>query len=371
MQKAVADSGGKRAQGTGPLQFVQCSPGAWHEVSQPITILPLYRGSACNRGLTNAMVYGKVRVQMHFHDPGTRGRKTPFKEVEPGLFVLSRDVPPAAVCPDSPVILWITLPEHHLLTDGIYQEQLMIFDICDLPEEEFDYWKPEFDKAMSKADLVFAASYLLYEKYRYMHHNVHYLPNGANYRAFQRKGPRPADFPETPGPVAGFHGALASWIDWNLVYHLAKRLPRWSFVFVGPLLNITEDRLPYGKNIFYITEKSFEQLPYYTNHFDVGIIPFQVRDMTDYSCPIKMYEYFACGKPVVSTPIHEVSLCPLARIGRSAGEFAGHIEQAYSQVLAETDTSKQFRSWAMMNSWEQRASLADKIIRHSLARAVG
>ena len=306
-----------------------------------------------------------------FHDPGTRGRKVPLMEAEPGLFILSRDVPPAAEHLESPVILWITLPEHHLLTQGIYHEHLMVFDICDLPVDEFDYWQAEFDQAVSKADLVFAASYLLYEKYRYMHGDVHYLPNAANYRAFQRKCPRPADFPERPGPVAGFHGALASWIDWNLVYHVAKRLPRWNFVFVGPLLNISEDRLPYGKNIFYLGEKPFEQLPCYTNHYYVGIIPFQVRDMTGHSSPIKMYEYLACGKPVVSTPIHEVALCPLARIGRTAGEFAGHIEQAYFLSLAAPDASKQYKSWAMSNSWEQRARAADKIIRRALARAVG
>lgn len=313
----------------------------------------------------------KLGYKCIFHDPGTRGRKPPLRQIEPGLFILSRDVPPPAAELESPVILWITLPEHHLLAGGFYQEQLMIFDVCDLPQDEFDYWKPEFDEAMSKADLVFAASHLLYGRYRYTHHAVHYLPNGANYEAFQRVGPRPGDFPDRPGPVAGFHGALASWIDWNLVYHVAKRLPRWNFVFVGPLLNITEDRLPYGKNIFYIGEKPFEQLPHYTNRFDVGIIPFQVRDMTDYSCPIKMYEYLACGKPVVSTPIHEVSLCALARIGRSAGEFAGHIEQAYSEVLARPETARRYKSWARSNSWAERASAADKIIRRTLARAVG
>ncbi len=306
-----------------------------------------------------------------YHDPATTGRKSPVREVEPGLFVLSRDVLPAAAHPESPVILWITLPEHHRLTGGIYQEQLMIFDVCDLPEEEFAYWKPGFDKAMSKASLVFTASYLLYTKYREMHHDVHYVPNGTNYKAFQCVGPRPGDFPERPGPVAGFHGALASWIDWNLVHHVAKRLPRWNFVFIGPLLNITEDRLPYGKNIFYIEEKPFHELAYYTNQLDVGIIPFQVRDMTKYSSPIKLYEYLSCGKPVVSTPIHEVSMCPVARIGRNAQEFAGHVEEVFSESLAEPDVSKHYKFWARKNSWERRALWANKIIQDALARGVG
>ncbi|MGI6628099.1 MAG: glycosyltransferase [Bacillota bacterium] len=306
-----------------------------------------------------------------YHDPATSGRTSPLQEVEPGVFVLSRDALPVSALPESPVILWITLPEHHRLTGTVYGEDFLVFDLCDEPEEEFAYWKSGLEGAFSKAALVFTASYLLYEKYKNMHPYVYYVPNGADYEGFQNSGPRPGDFPQRPGPVAGFHGALASWIDWNLVYHVAKRLPRWNFVFVGPLLNISGDRLPYGKNIFYIKEKPFEELARYTNHFDVGIIPFQVREMTMYSSPVKLYEYLSCGKPVVSSPIHEVAMCPVAKVARNAGEFADMLERTLDEASAGLCLSKRCRSWAKRNSWEKRALWVDKIIMDTLARGLG
>ncbi|MGI6164317.1 MAG: glycosyltransferase [Bacillota bacterium] len=306
-----------------------------------------------------------------YHDPGTSGRKSPVNEVEPGLSVLSRDANPAVVQPQSPVVLWITLPDHHRLSGGIYGEELLVFDLCDEPTEEFEYWKPGLDGAFSKASLVFAASYLLYEKYRNIHPNVYYVPNGADYEAFQISGLRPRDFPQRPGPVAGFHGALASWIDWNLVYHVARRLPRWNFVFIGPLLNITKDKLPYGQNIFFIKEKPFEELARYVNHFDVGIIPFQLSEMTKYSSPIKLYEYLACGKPVVSSPIYEVAMCPLTRIANTAAEFADMLEKALADSTANPGLSKRFKSWAERNSWEKRSLWVDKIIKDTLAKGLG
>ena len=294
-----------------------------------------------------------------------------MREVEPGLFILPGNVLPQVVHAKVPVILWITFPGHHHLAEGIYGEQLVVFDICDLPEEEFEYWKQDFDEALGRAGLVFAASYLLYEKYRERHHNIHYVPNAVDYKAFQHFGTQPHGFPQRPGPVAGFHGALASWMDWNLVYHIAKRLFRWNFVFIGPLLNITRDQLPYGENIFYLEERPFTELTDYTNYFDVGIIPFQIREMTRYSCPIKLYEYLSCGKPVVSTPIHEVCMCPVAKIGRNAQEFAAHIENVFAECISQPDLADNYKFWARKNSWEKRVFWIDKMIRDTLATGLG
>ena len=190
-----------------------------------------------------------------YHDAGLSGRESPLTEIEPGLFLLSKSALPDAAKPGKPIVLWITLPEHHRLANGIYNESLLIFDLCDKPSEEFDYWKLGLDAALCKATIVFTASYLLYEEYKNLHPRVYYVPNGADCEACQTIRQRPEDFPDRQGPVAGFHGALASWIDWNLVHHVAKRLPQWNFVFIGPLLNIGKERLPYGPNIFFIKEK--------------------------------------------------------------------------------------------------------------------
>ena len=99
--------------------------------------------------------------------------------------------------------------------------------------------------------------------------------------------------------------------------------------------------------------------------------PFQLSEMTKYSSPIKLYEYLACGKPVVSSPIYEVAMCPLTRIANTAAEFADMLEKALADSTANPGLSKRFKSWAERNSWEKRSLWVDKIIKDTLAKGLG
>lgn len=313
----------------------------------------------------------KIGYTCVYHDPATVGRRTPKKEVESGLFVLSRDASPLAVPRDVPVILWFTLPDHHVFAGGVYAEDFVVFDLCDEPEEEFASWKKGLEEAFSVASMVFCASYLLYEKYRERHPRVYYLPNAADCETFKTAGPIPDDFPKRSGPVAGYHGVLATWIDWNLVYRVSRKLPHWNFVFVGPVLGLSKQDLPYSPNIFYLGEKNYDDLPGYVRRFDVGIIPFKVSAMTRYSNPIKMYEYLACGKPVVSTDIHEVAICPFARVARNYQEFSFALEDVLRESAEKPGWAKKREDWARKNSWHERALRVDRIVREAIEKGVG
>jgi len=315
-----------------------------------------------------------------YHDLGTTGRKTPLREIEPGLLLLSRDSSPAVVQRDGPTILYFTLPDHYRLAKDIYQEDFALFDLCDEPTEEFSDWAKNLDRAFSVSSAVMTASALLFQKYKNAHPNVHYVPNGADYEAFRmstrQRGVsgtlnRSSDFPERPGRVAGYHGVLSTWLDWNLIYRLSRRLSSWNFVFVGPPLGIAEKDLPYAPNLFYLGEKEYLDLPEYVSRFDVGLVPFQVTNMTRFSSPIKLYEYLAAGKPVVSTPIPEIAACPFALIARDSHEFAACLEHAVSPHMQEMDLVRRRQEWVRRNSWLERAKAVDGVIKRLLNEGVG
>jgi len=313
----------------------------------------------------------KLGYKCVYHDPGTPGRKVPLREVEPRLFLLSRGASPTVVQRDGPSVLYFTLPEHHSLAGKVYSEDLVIFDLCDECSDEFSSWEGELEGAFSAASCVLTASQMLFKKYQKAHPHVFYVPNGADVESFKKPSTVPDDFPKRPGPVAGYHGALSTWLDRNLIYHLSKRLPHWNFVFVGPLLGVSRAELPYGLNIFYLGEKPYEDLASYVNRFDVGIIPFQVRTMTRFCSPIKLFEYLSCGKPVVSTDIYEVRLCPYAYIARNSQEFANYLERALKENQTQPTLSRSREKWAKRNSWYERAKMIDKIIEETVARGVG
>lgn len=59
-------------------------------------------------------------------------------------------------------------------------------------------------------------------------------------------------------------------------------------------------------NVIMVGQVSAAEVDQYYAALDVGVIPFDLSDFTHAACPIKLLEYLACGKQVVSTPLEEV-----------------------------------------------------------------
>jgi glycosyltransferase involved in cell wall biosynthesis len=63
--------------------------------------------------------------------------------------------------------------------------------------------------------------------------------------------------------------------------------------------------------------------------FDVCVIPYLINEFTKNINPLKLYEYFASGKPVVATDIPECrAFVPCVRIAGTHEEFDRHVAKA-------------------------------------------
>ena len=309
-----------------------------------------------------------------YHDIGMQRVDPPVVKVRPGLYLLSRYARPEAlhdkVNLTRPIILWITYPPHSNLVGTTYDEDLVVFDICDMPSEEFLPWKKWVKEMLSKASVVFTASQVLYDAFSRSHPSVHCVPNGADWQHFAPASRTvPEDFPRRAGRVAGYHGALASWLDWRLIQRVAEAMPDWNFVFVGPLLGLDPKWLPKRSNMFYLGEKSYEELPSYAGLFDVGTVPFEVREVTVASDPIKVYEYLASGKPVVTTNLPAVAGRPGVYLARNEEEFAAMLEKAVSEDSAARRGER--LAFARENSWENRARRIMTVVNDAFRSGVG
>ncbi len=173
--------------------------------------------------------------------------------------------------------------------------------------------------------------------------------------------------PELDGisrPIVGYVGALAEWVDFELIHDVAVSRPDWSIVLVGPLfagaISGTDpvaaelDELP---NVHLLGARDYAVLPQYLKSFDVSIIPFKVDGLTEDTNPIKLYEYLAAGLPVVSTPLPEVASVPDVRIAADSVEFERQIEQAFQQRNDAAAQATRLRV-ADENSWDARAEAA-------------
>lgn len=91
--------------------------------------------------------------------------------------------------------------------------------------------------------------------------------------------------------------------------YIVKEFPEAKLIIVGhsdnnfrptkyDLLELA-NKLGIGKNLFLTGWKPYDEIPYYINAFDLCLV---FREYDGYSCsPVKLFEYMACARPVVSS----------------------------------------------------------------------
>ena len=214
-------------------------------------------------------------------------------------------------------------------------------------------------KLINTSDIVFASGKELYKKIKGQHPKTFFLPNAVEYghfsKAFQFEN-SPDVLASMEKPIIGFMGAFWEWIDDELLEYLALARPDWNFVIIGPVQPAKAEQLLVIENIHFLGVHEYKELPWYMSCFDVCLIPFKVYRVTECANPIKLWEYLATGKPIVSTPIPDVQqFADVIYLGRTKEEFLEKVEEA----LGEKDST--YRSMAALrmaiareNDWDHR-----------------
>jgi glycosyltransferase involved in cell wall biosynthesis len=258
-------------------------------------------------------------------------------------------------------ILWAYNPHAHELC-GSFGESLVIYHCVDdiAAQEHID--EASFsaaERAMAaRADLVFVSSRPLIEHMRRQGAaRVAYLPNVADVTRFDgaEELPEPALLASLSRPRLVFAGAVAAKkLDVELLTNLATSRPAWSIVLVGPV-GEGDPRGDLGRllelpNVHAVGPVSFEELPGWIGHADACLIPYAMNRYTASVFPMKVYEYLAAGRPVVSTPLPSLEgVEPIERASDWRG-FAAAVER----VLDGPDERELRTAAARAHSWESR-----------------
>lgn len=224
-----------------------------------------------------------------------------------------------------------------------------------------------------RADLVLATSRILEDRMRRLNPRTLRVPNAADHAHFSRPvgaAEIPREVAGLPHPIVGYVGEIADWLDVDLVMTLARRQPRWSIVLVGPAAPAISWRLD-APNVHLIGRRPYSDLPALLAAFDVCVIPFRATRLTAAVSPVKLYEYLAAGKPVVSTPLPEV-LPFTGLVDVAAGRaFLEAVEQA-ATTPASAPSIEARRRVARENSWEARlAAVLTALAEVEVARGSG
>lgn len=176
--------------------------------------------------------------------------------------------------------------------------------------------------------------------------------------------------------TVGYVGTLGDRLDWPLIYTVAQACPDVTFVFVGGL----DEQVMFAQgnwqairqavlslpNVRHIGKVPQDQVATYYWSFAVNWIPYIVNHpFNQASCPTKIMDGIASGRPILSTDIPECRLYP------DWITIFDSVEDAIALIREQLDFSNQphFQSnslkqliFAQKNTWQARAQSLEKLL---------
>jgi glycosyltransferase involved in cell wall biosynthesis len=231
-------------------------------------------------------------------------------------------------------LLWIECPTAAALLDDL--------DGVGLVYQRTDRYEqfPGVDRAFiedcdrrlkREADLTLFCSTYLYEREAVDCRVASFIDHGVDYERFENAGiagTEPADMGMLGHPRVGFVGGIDEHtFDADIFLEVARSLPHLTFVMVGSC------SLPAGwctlPNVVFLGQKPYEQVADYMAACDVLIMPWNRNDWIRACNPVKLKEYLAVGRPVVSTSFEELKrYAEHVQVAGDADAFAEAIRSA-------------------------------------------
>ncbi|MHC4571333.1 MAG: glycosyltransferase [Planctomycetota bacterium] len=210
-------------------------------------------------------------------------------------------------------ILWVENLRAADMLDS-FNPKVIVFHVSDLFSKSRyvgnkEKLKEREESITAKSDLVICVSQALYEIKSAHHDNVFYLPHAVDYELFREaadKNIRLAEVAHIPKPIVGYYGTMTANNDIDLLLWCARRLSEVSFVLVGQITSGDYSELVQLPNVYILGKIPYEKIPFLCASFDVCLLQWKMTEWIRCCNPLKMMEYMASGRPIVSVPIQEV-----------------------------------------------------------------
>lgn len=264
--------------------------------------------------------------------------------------------------------LFLQNPMSVSLNDNLKTDK-MIFDTIDnwLHHPQMQKQKQNVERSYkyinSEADCVFTVSKALTNLFP-DNNNVYWIPNGVDLDFF--KNAQKYEFDKNRVRI-GYVGKIQERVDLNLLEKVAKEFPSCKIVMYGPIysnkIKIKKMASKYANLEFY-GDIHYNDLPDKLKDVDVALVPHEVSSFTNSMNPLKIYEYLASGKPVVTTNIAGVNdLSNYVFVSKNSTEFLENIRYVLKNLQEGNITvGKVLESIAKDISWESKSNrIIDKI----------
>jgi glycosyltransferase involved in cell wall biosynthesis len=217
------------------------------------------------------------------------------------------------------------------------------------------------EKIVGSWELAFATGKALCRKLSVSDRLVHHLPNAADFDLFNKAYKKLFDKPDELQPyhhtsIIGYTGSVEYRMDVELVDKIASQHQDKMLVLIGPVSDQAWAALPRRDNILLLGAKPLEVLPAYVQYMNLMIIPFLCNTLTASIYPLKLNEYLAAGKPVVTTDFSEdlQEFSDVIEIANSHDVFLSMINIALAEDNEAAQAARVER--ALQNTWTNRVA---------------
>ena len=163
-------------------------------------------------------------------------------------------------------------------------------------------------------------------------------------------------------PVVGYYGALAKWFDYDLLKEIDAS-GRYQVVLLGIKYDDSYDcsGLEKCKNVHFCGSRDYHVLQNYASKIDILTIPFLINDITKATSPVKLFEYMALNKPIVTTDMDECRKYDSVLIGHDHKEFMEQLDKAVN-LKDNPEYLELLNKEALENTWAEKAkSILDEL----------
>ncbi|MEK6797425.1 MAG: glycosyltransferase [Planctomycetota bacterium] len=215
------------------------------------------------------------------------------------------------------------------------------------------------------ADLVVCSSAALLERSRRLYGYGEYVDHGVDWEMFSAAG-SDGMIPEVLGhvrrPIIGFFGNIdGNTVDRVLLDRVIASRRDYTFVLLGAMAPEFMD-LRRHSNVVAVPQQPYRDVARFGGAFDVCIMPWLQNQWIEHCNPVKLKEYLTLGKPVVSTPFRELSVCGApCYVARGPEAFADAVDRALSED--NELRRRERREWARGHSWEAKFATVLRLLR--------
>ena len=252
-------------------------------------------------------------------------------------------------------ILWTSLPTAVDFSGKLDEVALVYYcgdDFSGLAGVDHETVAKRENELVNKADLILAASDKLVSHFPAK--TTRLLTHGVDYTLFSTPTKRASDLPNDNKPIAGFYGSISAWLDIKLLHDTIIKMPHWHFVFIGKAV-VDISTLTALANVTFLGERPHQQLPSYCQHWTASLLPFVNNAQIQACNPLKLKEYLAAGRPIIST--HFAAMTPYRGLVQIADNSDAMVEalNASEQLQTLKYFPNAMRSKVASKSWFSRA----------------